>query len=85
MPSHGFLPLVEPIARNAEFPSNLGGWTLPRIEELHGLPLKFRGESSSLAQSHLPRAIVPPFEVSVKPGLAQAPFLYCIGWRKPGS
>jgi hypothetical protein len=60
MPSHGFLPLVEPIARNAEFPSNLGGWTFPHIEELHGLPLKFRGESSSLAQSHLLRGYRAP-------------------------
>lgn len=31
MPGHVFLPLIEPIARNAEFPTDLGGWTLARF------------------------------------------------------
>ena len=46
------LPFVETIARNTELASNLGCGTLPRIQQLNGLTLKFRSEPSAL--SHVP-------------------------------
>jgi hypothetical protein len=67
-----FLPLVEPIAGNAEFAGDLGGRTLASVEELNCLSFKLGREPSSLCHTTPPWGrIVPPFEVSVKPGLAQ--------------
>jgi uncharacterized protein (TIGR02391 family) len=58
MRGHRFLPLIEAIAGNPEFPGNLGGGPLAGSEELHGLSFKFWCEPSSL--SHHP----PPWELS---------------------
>ena len=67
-----FLPFVEPIAGDAEFPRDLGGRALAGIEKLHRLSFKLGRESSSFCHLTPPWGrIVPPFEVSVKPGLAQ--------------
>ncbi len=66
-----FLPFVEPIAGNAEFASDLGGRALAGVEELDCLSFKLGREPSSLCHTTPPWGrIVPPFEVSVKLGLA---------------
>jgi len=63
---------VEAITGNAEFPGDLGGGALAGVEKLHSLPLKLGRESSSFCHLTPPWGrIVSPFEVSVKPGLAQ--------------
>ena len=41
MHRHGLLPLIEPIAGNAQFPRNLRRLALAGIQELHRLPLEF--------------------------------------------
>ena len=70
-----FLPFVEPIAGNAEFAGDLGGRALAGVEELDCLSFKLGREPSSFCHLTPPWGhIVPPFEVSVKPGLAQAVF-----------
>ena len=72
-----FPPFVEPIAGNAEFAGKLGGWALARVEELDCLSFKLGREPSSFCHLTPPWGrIVPPFEVSVKPGLAHSdPFV----------
>jgi hypothetical protein len=76
MRRHLLLPFIETIAWNAEFPSDLGRRTVAGIQKFNGLTLELRSESSSLSLSHLRGGlIVPPFEVSVKPGPAQESFL----------
>jgi hypothetical protein len=67
------LPFVETITGDAQFTGNLGSWTLTGVQQLYGLTFKFWRESSTLSHVAPPRElIVPPFEVSVKPGLAQS-------------
>ncbi len=57
---------------NAEFSGDFGSWALAGVEALHGLPLKLGRKSSSFCHLTPPSGhiVVPPFEVSVKPGLA---------------
>lgn len=63
-----FLPFVEPIAGNAEFPGDLGGRALSRCTACR----LNSGVNRPLCHTTPPWGrIVPPFEVSVKPGLAQ--------------
>jgi hypothetical protein len=70
------LQFVETITGDAQFTGNLGGWTLTGAQQLHGLAFKFGRESSTLSHVAPPRElIVPPFEVSVKPGPAHSTFL----------
>lgn len=87
MGRHVFLPFLEPITGNAKFPGDLGGRALAGVEQLHRLPLKLGRESSSFCHLTPPWGrIVPPFEVSVKPGLAHpAPFFLSISsaWGIP--
>jgi hypothetical protein len=69
------LPFVEAITGNAEFPSDLGGRALAGVEQLDRLSFKLGREPSSFGHITPPwERIVPPFEVSVKPGLAHSPF-----------
>jgi hypothetical protein len=69
------LPFVETVAGDDEFTGNLGGRSLTGVQELYRLSLELRCEPSSLPHVAPPRErIVPPFEVSVKPGLAQGAF-----------
>lgn len=75
MRGHVFLSFIETITRDAEFTGNLSGGPLARIQQQHSLSLKLGGKPSSLAHVAPPRGtIVPPFEVSVKPGPAQCFF-----------
>ena len=79
MTGHFFLPFVETIPWDAELPSNLSGRALAGIQELYCLSLKLGSEPSSLPHVTSPRElIVPPFEVSVKPGLAQLTITSCV-------
>jgi len=72
MPGNILLPFVETIAGDTEFTGNLSGWALAGVQELDRLSFKLGREPSSLPHVAPPRElIVPPFEVSVKPGLAQ--------------
>ena len=58
---------------SAELTGSLGSKALPGIQQLHGLSLKLGSEPSSLSHVAPPLGrIVPPFEVSVKPGPAHA-------------
>ena len=70
------LPFVEAITGNAEFPSDLGRRALAGVEQLDRLSFKLGREPSSFCHLTPPWGrIVPPFEVSVKPGqLNMTPF-----------
>jgi hypothetical protein len=66
------LPFVEAIARNTELSGDLGGRALAGVEQLDCVSFKLGRKPSSLCHLTPPWGrIVPPFEVSVKPGLAQ--------------
>jgi hypothetical protein len=75
------LPFVEAITGNAELPSDFGGGALAGVEQLDCLSFKLGREPSSFCHITPPWGrSVPPFEVSVKPGLAQpVPFLLFMG------
>src|SRR5206468_6681732 len=77
MPGDLFLPLIETIAWDAKLTGDLGGGALPGVQQLHRLSLKLGSKPSSLSHVAPPRElIVPPFEVSVKPGSAHpVPFV----------
>jgi hypothetical protein len=72
MSGNVLLPFVEAITGNAEFPSDLGHRALAGVEQLDRLSFKLGREPSSFCHLTPPWGrIVPPFEVSVKPGPAQ--------------